>query len=330
MAAPGGADQPELAEQIQLLREQNNLLVQQNLQLQQGRPAARVQPPPERRRFLEPPTEADLDEQRLYLIPATLTRGPNSHRLPTDVAGAQGEPHLLNLTSEYIYLHSVEKGKKHDSTVFRILLSLLSYLEVLEFGLSSARAQALAAEALTENLVAAVEAQLRPVAAVEQEGADEEAVEQAGADEEARNLAAAQRAQLLERLRGIDNGTTLLAETVARAAGSAEGVRAIAAYGEGLQRTYLSPDHLVPHFLRLAVETSESIAAHVDTSSDALNTQVSSFRRIHAEKSAKLAAERAAGISAGGQLGDRTPNGAKDKELKKLRAEIAKLRKDKG
>ncbi|XRB01626.1 hypothetical protein NFJ02_12g09770 [Pycnococcus provasolii] len=167
MAAPGGADQPELAEQIQLLREQNNLLVQQNLQLQQGRPAARVQPPPERRRFLEPPTEADLDEQRLYLIPATLTRGPNSHRLPTDVAGAQGEPHLLNLTSEYIYLHSVEKGKKHDSTVFRILLSLLSYLEVLEFGLSAARAQALAAEALTENLVAAVEAQLRPVAAVE-------------------------------------------------------------------------------------------------------------------------------------------------------------------
>ncbi|XRB21776.1 core-binding domain-containing protein [Pseudoscourfieldia marina] len=252
MAAPGGADQPGLAEQIQLLREQNNLLVQQNLQLQQGRPAARVQPQPERRRFLEPPTEADLDEQRLYLIPATLTRGPNSHRLPTDVAGAQGEPHLLNLTSEYIYLHAVEKGKKHDSTVLRILLSLLSYLEVLEFGLSSARAQALAAEALTENLVAAVEAQLRPVAAVEQEGAEEEA----------RLLAAGQRAQLLERLRGIDNGTTLLTETVARAAGSAEGVRAIAAYGEGLQRTYLSPDHLVPHFLRLAVETSESIAAH--------------------------------------------------------------------
>lgn len=128
MAALGGADQPGLAEQIQLLREQNNLLVQQNLQLQQGRPAARVQPQPERRRFLEPPTEADLDEQRLYLIPATLTRGPNSHRLPTDVAGAQGEPHLLNLTSEYIYLHAVEKGKKHDSTVLRILLSLLSYL----------------------------------------------------------------------------------------------------------------------------------------------------------------------------------------------------------
>ena len=51
------------------------------------------------------------------MIPATLTRGPNSHRLPTDVAGAQGEPHLLNLTSEYIYLHAVEKGKKHDSTV---------------------------------------------------------------------------------------------------------------------------------------------------------------------------------------------------------------------
>ncbi|GHP02327.1 hypothetical protein PPROV_000108400 [Pycnococcus provasolii] len=123
MAALGGADQPGLAEQIQLLREQNNLLVQQNLQLQQGRPAARVQPQPERRRFLEPPTEADLDEQRLYLIPATLTRGPNSHRLPTDVAGAQGEPHLLNLTSEYIYLHAVEKGKKHDSTVLRILLS---------------------------------------------------------------------------------------------------------------------------------------------------------------------------------------------------------------
>ena len=200
MAAPGGADQPGLAEQIQLLREQNNLLVQQNLQLQQGRPAARVQPQPERRRFLEPPTEADLDEQRLYLIPATLTRGPNSHRLPTDVAGAQGEPHLLNLTSEYIYLHAVEKGKKHDSTVLRILLSLLSYLEVLEFGLSAARAQALAAEALTENLVAAVEAQLRPVAAAEQEGAEEEA----------RLLAAGQRAQLLERLRGIDNGTTLV------------------------------------------------------------------------------------------------------------------------
>ncbi|XRB19989.1 hypothetical protein RI054_23g98360 [Pseudoscourfieldia marina] len=116
MAAPGGADQPELAEQIQLLREQNNLLVQ-NLQLQQGRPAARVQPQPERRRFLEPPTEADLDERR-----------------------PQGEPHLLNLTSEYIYLHAVEKGKKHDSTVLRILLSLLSYLEVLEFGLSAARA----------------------------------------------------------------------------------------------------------------------------------------------------------------------------------------------
>ena len=186
MAALGGADQPGLAEQIQLLREQNNLLVQQNLQLQQGRPAARVQPQPERRRFLEPPTEADLDEQRLYLIPATLTRGPNSHRLPTDVAGAQGEPHLLNLTSEYIYLHAVEKGKKHDSTVLRILLSLLSYLEVLEFGLSSARAQALAAEALTEDLVAAVEAQLRPVAAVEQgaQGNDQ------GPEEEARLLAA--------------------------------------------------------------------------------------------------------------------------------------------
>ena len=131
MAAPGGADQLGLAEQIQLLREQNNLLVQQNLQLQQGRPAARVQPQPERRRFLEPPTEADIDEQRLYLIPATLTRGPNSHRLPTDVAGAQGEPHLLNLTSEYIYLHAVEKGKKHDSTVLRILLSLLSWGGIL-------------------------------------------------------------------------------------------------------------------------------------------------------------------------------------------------------
>ena len=68
--------------------------MQQNLQLQQGRPAARVQPQTERRRFLEPPTEADLDEQRLYLIPATLTRGPNSHRLPalpTDVAGAQAD-----------------------------------------------------------------------------------------------------------------------------------------------------------------------------------------------------------------------------------------------
>ncbi|XRB25094.1 CB domain-containing protein [Pseudoscourfieldia marina] len=190
MAAPGGADQPELAEQIRLLREQNNLLVHKTCR-QQGRPAARVQPQPERRRFLEPPTEADLDEQRLYLIPATLTRGPNSHRLPTDVAGAQGEPHLLNLTSEYIYLHAVEKGKKHDSTVLRILLSLLAYLEVLEFGLSAARAQALAAEALTENLVVAVEAQLRPVAAVEQEGAEEEA----------RLLAAGQRAQLLERLR---------------------------------------------------------------------------------------------------------------------------------
>ncbi|GHP06459.1 hypothetical protein PPROV_000520400 [Pycnococcus provasolii] len=186
---------------------------------------------------------------------------------------------------------------------------------------------ALAAEALTEDLVAAVEAQLRPVAAVEQgaQGNDQ------GPEEEARLLAAGQRAQLLERLRGIDNGTTLLAETVARAAGSAEGVRAIAAYGEGLQRTYLSPDHLVPHFLRLAVETSESIAAHVDTSSDALNTQVSSFRRIHAEKSAKLAAERAAGISAGSQLGDRKPLSAasQEKELKKLRAEVAKLRKDK-
>ena len=127
MAAPGGAAQPGLAEQIQLLREQNNLLLQQNLQLQQGRPAARVQPQTERRRFIEPPTEADLDDQRLYLIPATLTRGPNSHRLPTDIAGAQGEPHLLNLTSEYVYLHAVEKGKKHESTVLRILLSLLSF-----------------------------------------------------------------------------------------------------------------------------------------------------------------------------------------------------------
>ncbi|XRB12625.1 hypothetical protein RI054_04g24610 [Pseudoscourfieldia marina] len=29
MAAPGGADQPELAEQIQLLREQNNPLVRE-------------------------------------------------------------------------------------------------------------------------------------------------------------------------------------------------------------------------------------------------------------------------------------------------------------
>ena len=74
MAALGGADQPGLAEQIQLLREQNNLLVQQNLQLQQGRPAARVQPQPERRRFLEPPTEADLDEQRLYLMKHVRTR----------------------------------------------------------------------------------------------------------------------------------------------------------------------------------------------------------------------------------------------------------------
>ncbi|XRA99933.1 hypothetical protein NFJ02_08g136330 [Pycnococcus provasolii] len=103
----------------------------------------------------------------------------------------------------------------------------------------------------------------------------------------------------------------------------------IAAYGEGLQRTYLSPDHLVPHFLRLAVETSESIAAHVDTSSDALNTQVAasgaSTRR--SLRSLQLSGQL---VSAGGQLGDRTPNGAKDKELKKLRAEIAKLRKDKG
>ena len=203
MAAPGGAAQPGLAEQIQLLREQNNLLLQQNLQLQQGRPAARVQPQTERRRFIEPPTEADLDDQRLYLIPATLTRGPNAHRLPTDIAGAQGEPHLLNLTSEYIYLHAVEKGKKHESTVLRILLSLLSYLEVLEFGLSSARAQALAAEALTENLVAAVEAQLRPVA-LEQGEQFQDAPQEAPQEGEARRLAAEQRAQLIERLRDID------------------------------------------------------------------------------------------------------------------------------
>ena len=45
-------------------------------------------------------------------------------------------------------------------------------------------------------------------------------------------------------------------------------------------------------YLRLAVETSESIAAHVDTSSDALNTQVHSFRRLHAEKAAKLVVKR--------------------------------------
>ncbi|XRB14996.1 hypothetical protein RI054_09g48360 [Pseudoscourfieldia marina] len=58
-----------------------------------------------------------------------------------------------------------------------------------------------------------------------------------------------------------------------------------------------------------------------------LNTQVGSFRRLHAEKAAKLAAERAAGISAGGHLGGGKPDGAKDKELKKLKAELAKLRK---
>ena len=76
--------------------------------------------------------------------------------------------------------------------------------------------------------------------------------------------------------------------------------------------------------MRLAVETSESIAAHVDTSSDALNSQVSSFRRLHAEKAAKLAAERAAGINAGG--GGKSDS-AKDKELQKLKAELKKLRK---
>ena len=66
-----------------------------------------------------------------------------------DEGSAHGGKTFHHITSEYIYLHAVEKGKKHDSTVLRILLSLLSYLEVLEFGLSSARAQALAAEALT-------------------------------------------------------------------------------------------------------------------------------------------------------------------------------------
>ena len=40
-----------------------------------------------------------------------------------------------------------------ESTVLRILLSLLSYLEVLEFGLSSARAQALATEALAQHYI---------------------------------------------------------------------------------------------------------------------------------------------------------------------------------
>ena len=153
MAAPGGAAQPGLAEQIQLLREQNNLLLQQNLQLQQGRPAARVQPPTERRRFIEPPTEADLDDQRLYLIPATLTRGPNSHRLPTDIAGAQGEPHLLNLTSEYVYLHAVEKGKKHESTVLRILLSLLSYRRSLSRNHMNCRCQRLSPKSSTTQPV---------------------------------------------------------------------------------------------------------------------------------------------------------------------------------
>ena len=79
--------------------------------------------------------------------------------------------------------------------------------------------------------------------------------------------------------------------------------------------------------MRLAVETSESIAAHVDTSSDALNSQVSSFRRLHAEKAAKLAAERAAGINAGGGGGGGKSDIAKDKELQKLKAELKKLRK---
>lgn len=318
MEAPG-ADPQALVEQNRQLREQLLGLQGQVQALAQGQRGDRgPQQPFERRRFLEAPTLGEPDDGRVYLIPSRLPRGLNAHRLPTDAAGAQGEPHLLNVTSEHVYLHAVEKGKKHDSTVLRILLSLLAYTEVLESGTAELRERALRAEALTEDLREAVAAQLRPL--------PELAEDAPAADREAAGEAAQQRTALLDRITSVDEAVTLTAELAARAAGTAEGVSSIVAYGEGLQRTYLAPDHLVPHFLRLAIEASESIAAHVDTSSAALNKQVSSFRQLYAEKAAKLAAERAAGFAAGGGA----PAAGKEsqaKELKKLKAELAKLRK---
>ncbi|XRB16323.1 hypothetical protein RI054_12g61660 [Pseudoscourfieldia marina] len=169
MAAPGGADQPELAANSVAPRAKQSL-VQQNLRCREG-------PRLGFNRNQSVVVFSSLPRRRSrrtasYLIPATLTRGPNSHRLPTDVAGAQGEPHLLNLTSEYIYLHAVEKGKKHDSTVLRIFRACC---RTSKYSSSASRScTALAAEALTENLVAAVEARFVP-SLLEQEGAEEEA-----------------------------------------------------------------------------------------------------------------------------------------------------------
>ena len=48
-----------------------------------------------------------------------------------DEGSAHGGKTFHHITSEYIYLHAVEKGKKHDSTVLRILLSLLSWGGIL-------------------------------------------------------------------------------------------------------------------------------------------------------------------------------------------------------
>mmetsp|Transcript_9685 Transcript_9685/g.21890 ORF Transcript_9685/g.21890 Transcript_9685/m.21890 type:complete len:206 (-) Transcript_9685:535-1152(-) len=117
MAALGGADQPGLAEQIQLLREQNNLLVQQNLQLQQGRPAARVQPQPERRRFLEPPVSYTSGEKRQGKSKGKEQKKPKKAKSPK----IPKDPKELESASE-------ERAPSCAST-FRVRMGLVQVVE---------------------------------------------------------------------------------------------------------------------------------------------------------------------------------------------------------
>ena len=251
MAAAGGGA-ADLAEQIRLLREQNRLLVQQNeqLSLQGGDPRV---PRAQRRRFVDAPSLDDPEDDRVFLIPAQLERGANAHRIPTDAAGALGEPHLLNVTSEHVYLHAIEKGKSHDATILRVLISALTYAEVLESGLLLARERASTFEGVATGAVQALEAVLGPEPAPPADGGDAAA--------EAARVVAEQRKALRLRIEQIEAGAAVISGIALRAAGTIEGVRSLLAYGEGLHRTHLLPEHLVPHFLKLAVETAACLAA---------------------------------------------------------------------
>lgn len=267
--------QDELAQ----LRQANLLLQQQFAVLLAGQATAN----PSRRRYIDPPPADAPDDA--HLLPEDHRRGHNYARLPIGGAGNSGEPHLLDLQSDPAYAHAVERGREAEAITYRALVSALTYHEVTETALQGAKGR------LAE--LADVSPGIRDAVAIAYPEPVVPAAE--GEEREAAIAVAESRANLLARLATVERRVTDIADLIVRLTGTVAGVRVILAHGEGLARSQLAPQHLIPRFLRDALLSGEQVAAHFSTSSDALRTQADKFRTEYAHLASKEAARRAAG-----------------------------------